>query len=253
MRVIHHHNILPTHPYVYYYPSMHPSNPSIYFLSFLITSITHPLICLLSSIHPSTKLYIHIYPFICLLLSMHLIRRFYFPWTVCLDSIKPWSLHLSTCQVTTYIHNQTPNSSFCCKSMHHCNYCRLFTHHSKNLCKFTKHLLFWAKCATMSAFALSVCVCCLFKCASLVCFMDSATVNILHAIHVLRCPVVDRSKLIYQGREWGPWKGEIKLKRVLKTNICLCVWLCLTISRWLMPRNYPLPPTVKLCINAVTL
>lgn len=134
----------------------------------------------------------------------------------------PVTKHIS---ISSNIHTQPNTSSF------YCNYCMLFTYHSTNLFKFTKRLLFWAKCATMSAFVLSVGVCCLFKCACLVCFMDSATVNILHAIHVLRCPVVDRSKLIYQRREWCPWKGEVKLERILKTNI----WLCVTISCWLMP------------------
>lgn len=47
----------------------------------------------------------------------------------------------------------------------------------------------------MHAFVLSVYVCRLFKVASVVCSMGSATVNTLHATHVPRCLVVAESKL----------------------------------------------------------
>lgn len=120
-----------------------------------------------------------IHPFICLLSSMHLIRRIYLPWTVCLDYIKLRSLHISTHQVTTYPHNQTPAASLASQQLSLCCLCIIV----RTCANSPKRLLFWAKCATISAFVLSVYVCCLFKCAGLVCFMDGETVNTLHAIH----------------------------------------------------------------------
>lgn len=56
---------------------------------------------------------------------------------------------------------------------------------SQLLCSQTS-LLVWGKCASMFAFALSIDVCCLFKGASLVSFIGSATVNTPPAMHVLR-------------------------------------------------------------------
>lgn len=57
--------------------------------------------------------------------------------------------------------------------------------------------------ASMLLLVFSVYACCLFKGASLVCLMGSATVNTQRAIHILRCLVVVKSKLelCLSGRE----------------------------------------------------
>lgn len=93
-------------------------------------------------------------------------------------------------------------------------------------CSQTRPLL-WGK---VSEFVLSVCVCCIFKGASLVCFTGSVTVNRLHTIHVFRYPVIVKSKL--ELCQWGSesFRGGVGPRSGLKTNTRMSLFDNITVA-----------------------